>query len=146
MQTKKWASDLGASNVPRSSDLKEPKPSILAISWHLFPSSVIIAFYDLIFVFSTLPDKREYFEIHVHKKCTKRTPVLRIKSNCINLSGNTQEKFYPILGPAILLSEKNPLKSKNSAIFYSLSALFCLMSLFDGCYKRLINPEITSEK
>ena len=39
-----------------------------------FPSSVIITVYDLIFVFSTLPDKREYFEIHVHKKCTKLTP------------------------------------------------------------------------
>ena len=56
-----------------SSDLKDAKSSILAISWHLFPSSVIITFYDLIFVFSTLPGKREYFEIHVHKKCTKLT-------------------------------------------------------------------------
>ena len=39
-----------------------------------FPSSVIITFYDLIFVFSTLPGKREYFKIHVHKKFTKLTP------------------------------------------------------------------------
>jgi hypothetical protein len=35
---------------------------------------VIIAFYDLFIVFSTLPGKREYFDIHVHKKCTKLTP------------------------------------------------------------------------
>jgi hypothetical protein len=40
----------------------------------LLPSSVIITFYDLIFVISTLPGKREYFEIHLHKKCTKLTP------------------------------------------------------------------------
>jgi hypothetical protein len=59
---------------PRSSDLKYAKSSILAISWHLFPSSVIKTFYDLICVFSTLPGKRGYFEIHVQKKCTKLTP------------------------------------------------------------------------
>jgi hypothetical protein len=46
----------------------------MALFLHRFPSSVIITFYDLIFVFSTLPGKREYFEIHVHKKCTKLTP------------------------------------------------------------------------
>jgi len=53
--------------------LKDAKSSILDIPWHLFPSSVIIAFYDSIFIFSTLPGKREYFEIHVHKKCNKPT-------------------------------------------------------------------------
>jgi hypothetical protein len=35
---------------------------------------VIITFYDLIFVISTLPGKREDSEIHLHKKCTKLTP------------------------------------------------------------------------
>jgi hypothetical protein len=45
-----------------------------AICWHLFPSSVIKTFYDLIFVFSTLQGKREYIAINVHKKCTKLTP------------------------------------------------------------------------
>jgi len=34
----------------------------------------IVTFYDLIFVFSSLPGKREYFEIHLQKKCTKLTP------------------------------------------------------------------------
>ena len=53
--------------------LKDTKPSILAISWHLFPNSVIITFYELIFVFSTFPRKREYFGIRVRKKCTKLT-------------------------------------------------------------------------
>jgi hypothetical protein len=50
--------------------LKDAKSSILDISWHLFPGSGIF-FYDLIFVFSTLPGKWEYFE---DKKCTKLTP------------------------------------------------------------------------
>jgi len=55
--------------------LKDAKSSILGISWHFFPSSVIIiTFYDLIFVFSTLQGKREYFAINVHKKYTKLTP------------------------------------------------------------------------
>ena len=43
-----------------------------------------------------------------------------------------KEEFYPILGPALLLSENNHKKSKISAIFYSLSAPFGLMTLFDG--------------
>jgi hypothetical protein len=34
-----------------------------------------------------------------------------------------------------LLSEKNPLKSTNSAIFYSLSVLFGLMSFFGGAIR-----------
>jgi hypothetical protein len=131
---KNWASDLGASKVHRSSDLKEAISSILAIFWHLFPSSVIITFYDLIFVFSTLPDKREYFEIHVHKKCTKLTPVLRIKSNCINVSG-TKKNSIRSWAQLYCCVKKPPLKSKISAIFYSLSALVCLMSLFDGAIK-----------
>ena len=67
-----------------SSNLKDAKSWNLTIYLHLFPSSVIITFYDLIFVSSTLPDKREYFEIHVHK-----INIIRIKSNCINVSGNT---------------------------------------------------------
>ena len=64
----------GLSKAPRYSDLKDAKSSILAICWHLFPSSVITTFYDLIFVFSTLQGKREYIAINVHKKCTKLTP------------------------------------------------------------------------
>jgi hypothetical protein len=48
--------------------------SIGIISWHLFPSSVNISFYDSIFVFTTLQGKREYTAINVHKKCTKLTP------------------------------------------------------------------------
>ena len=45
----------------------------------------------------------------------------------------------------MLLSE---IKGKHSAIFYSFSVLFGLMSLFGGAtvYKRLINPELVSEK
>jgi len=76
----------GPPKVPSSSDLKDAKSSILAA---YFPSSVIITFYDLMLVFSTLPGKTEYFEIHVHKKRTKLTRW--IKSNCINISGNTSE-------------------------------------------------------
>jgi hypothetical protein len=34
---------------------------------------VIIAFYDLFIVVSTLPGKREYFTINVHNKCAKLT-------------------------------------------------------------------------
>ena len=60
--------------APRCSDLKDAKSSISAIFWHLFPSSVIITFYDLIFAFSTLQGKREYIAINVHKKYTKLTP------------------------------------------------------------------------
>jgi len=54
-----WARGLRLPNAPRCSDLKDAKSSILAISWHLFPNSVIVTFYDLIFVFSTLQGKRE---------------------------------------------------------------------------------------
>ena len=68
--------------APGSSDLKDAKSLILAVSWHLFPSSVIIIFYDLIFVFSTLQGKREYFKIHVHRKCTKLTPE-ELKANAL---------------------------------------------------------------
>jgi hypothetical protein len=59
---------------PEAPTFRDAKSSILGISWHFFPSSVIVTFYDLIFVFYTLPVKREYFKIHVHKKCTKLTP------------------------------------------------------------------------
>jgi hypothetical protein len=60
--------------APRCSDLKDAQSSILAISWHLFPSSVIITFYDLIFVFPTLQGNIEYIAINVHNKCIKLTP------------------------------------------------------------------------
>ena len=69
-----WRGVCGLPKINRCSDLNDAKSSILAISWHLFPSSVIIAFYDSIFVFSTLQGKREYIAINVHKKCTKLTP------------------------------------------------------------------------
>jgi len=98
----------GEPKAPRNPDLKDTKSPILAISRHLFPS--------LIFVFSTVPGKREYFEILVHKKCTRLTPE---ELTAIALMSLVTLKKNPMRGPAILLSEK-----KNSAIFYSLSALF----------------------
>jgi hypothetical protein len=88
-------------------------------------------FYDLIFVFSTLPGKKEYFEIHVHKKCTKLTP----------------EELKAIALMYLVTLMKNVILSwaqlycwvkttiKNSAIFYSLSALFGLMTLFGGAIR-----------
>ena len=42
--------------------------------------------------------------------------------------------------------ERKALKRKNSAIFYSLSAFFLPYEPLRWCYKRLINPEIISEK
>jgi hypothetical protein len=118
------------SGAPRSSDLKDAKSSILAISWHLFPSSVIITLYDLIFAISTLPGKREYFETHLHKKCTNLTPeelkAIALMSLVI-LKKNSIRSWAQIYCWA-----KKTLKSKNSAIFYSLSALVSLMGLFDG--------------
>jgi len=121
------------SGAPRSSDLKDAKSLILAISWHLFPSSVIITFYDLIFVISTLPGKREYFEIHLHKKCTKLTPE-ELKAIAL-MSLVTLKKNSIRSWAQIYCWVKKTLKSKNSAIFYSLSVLFSLMGLFDGANK-----------
>ena len=121
------------SGGPRSSDLKDAKSSILAISWHLFLSSVIITFYDLIFVISTLPGKREYFEIHLHKKCTKLTPEelkAIVLMSLVTLKTNSIQSWAKIY-----CWVKKTLKSKNSTIFYLLSALFSLMGLFDGSIK-----------
>ena len=121
------------SGAPRSSDLKDAKSSILAISWHLLPSSVIITFYDLIFVISTLPGKREYFEIHLHKKCTKLTPEdlkAIVLMSLVTLKKNSIQSWAQIY-----CWVKKTLKSKNSAIFYSLSVLFSLMGLCDGVIK-----------
>jgi hypothetical protein len=57
-------------------------------SLRIVPRSVITTFFDLIFVFSTLPSKREYIAINVHKKCTKLTPeklkVIALMSGAFN--------------------------------------------------------------
>jgi len=130
-----WARGLGPPKAPRSCDLKDAKSSILAISWHLFiPSSVIIPFYDLICVFSTLSGKREYFEIHVHKKCTKLTPEELKAIALMSLVTHKKNSIWPWAQLYCWVKIKT-LKSKNSAIFYSFTSLFCLMSLFDGAIR-----------
>ena len=101
--------------TPGISDLKDTKSSILAISWHLFPSSVIRTCYDFIFVFFTLPGKREYFEIHVHKKWTKPTPE-ELKAIAL-MSAVTLKKNSIRSWVQLYCSVEE--KKKNSAIFYS---------------------------
>ena len=125
----------------RGSNLKDAKSWILAISWHFFTSSVIITFYDLIFLFSTLPGKREYFEIHLHKKCTKLTPE-KLKAialmSLVTLKKNSIRSWAHLYCWVI----KKTLKIKNSATFCT----FLLYEPLWWCYKGLINPEIISEK
>jgi len=82
-------------------DFEDTKSSILAISWHLFTSSVIRTFYDFIFVFFTLPGKREYFKIHVHNTFTKGYQDTKIQNIKLSLYGIL---LYTPMVPHISLS------------------------------------------